>query len=459
MKRFTCTQDKRSSERTNKRSRKHSHGSKEDHCCQAKITCDYCHKDITYTARILCAVCVEFDLCVECFSAGVELRGHKYWHGYRLIEDLRFSFTTPDWSANEEQLLLEGLELYGIGNWYDVANYVSSKDVQECIVHYEQFYLSSASWPEANFDEVVDSRLELDLESKPCKRSKCVNTRSRRQRRAATQGKNKKTQEPMPSAVLSLSGYMPRRNEFETEWDDACEKKIIDIEFTDSDTELEVEFKMQLLETYNKRLEKRHNVRKFVVENKLHDQILQTQQKRTRTPREEKLYTEMKRFLQVMSVEDYNEFIKGLVKQQELEDRVKELQEYRAKGFTSLPVEQLEKAPSPKEKMVKVKKPSSPTRSPPRSSSSFIPQSPSASVAAPVMVPVTPPGSPSYSLRSKVEKPSMAEERVTRSRSSLVHTRKQEECLQKVIVEQYQRAYDPNVFLHSSENAFAVAVI
>lgn len=59
----------------------------------------------------MCAVCVEFDLCLECFSAGVELRGHKYWHSYRVIEPLNFSFFTSDWSANEEQLLLEGLEV------------------------------------------------------------------------------------------------------------------------------------------------------------------------------------------------------------------------------------------------------------------------------------------------------------------------------------------------------------
>ncbi len=29
--------------------------------------CDYCHKDLSSTLRIKCAVCKDFDLCLECF--------------------------------------------------------------------------------------------------------------------------------------------------------------------------------------------------------------------------------------------------------------------------------------------------------------------------------------------------------------------------------------------------------
>ena len=29
--------------------------------------CDYCGSDLTYTPRIRCAVCPDFDLCLECF--------------------------------------------------------------------------------------------------------------------------------------------------------------------------------------------------------------------------------------------------------------------------------------------------------------------------------------------------------------------------------------------------------
>jgi transcriptional adapter 2-alpha len=56
---------------------------------------------------------------------------------------------------------------------------------------------------------------------------------------------------------------MPKRNEFECEWDDDCEQKIMDIEFTDEDTPEEYEIKMRLLEVYNERISKRHAMRKY----------------------------------------------------------------------------------------------------------------------------------------------------------------------------------------------------
>eukprot|EP01127_Copromyxa_protea_P001912 TRINITY_DN11815_c0_g1_i1.p1 TRINITY_DN11815_c0_g1~~TRINITY_DN11815_c0_g1_i1.p1 ORF type:complete len:457 (-),score=75.18 TRINITY_DN11815_c0_g1_i1:40-1410(-) len=456
MKRIT-TQDQRS-EGPNKKAKYHAHGTGKE-CCQARVTCDYCHKDITHTSRILCAVCVEFDLCIECFSAGVELRGHKFWHGYRVVEDLNFCFLSPDWSATEEQLLLEGLELYGIGNWFDVANYVYSKDVSQCKEHYERFYMNQPSWPDANFEHVRDSRLEA---SKPCKKSKSTVRRQRVQM-------STKKHEPMPSAVFELSGYMPRRKEFEIEWDDACETKIMDIEFTDSDTDIEIELKLQMLEMYNRRLQKRHSIRELVVEKKLHDQVFQEQLEKSRTPQEEKVHREIKKFIQVMGVEEYNQFVKGLVRQQELEDRVRMLQQYRADGLTSLPVEETgsktpntpntpstSKAPVKPEKAPQAKKASNPLRS-----SNSAPRSPTVSLAAPVVASVTPPGSPDFSPRS-VER---RQERVTRSRA--LRTQEQRTSVSSYS-SQYPTQYPPqyveydptNVFAQNcAETIFAVSVI
>jgi hypothetical protein len=127
---------------------------------------------------------------VECFSAGVELRGHKYWHNFRVIEDLRFPFVAPDWTAHEEQLLIEGLEvglaillnspqLFGICNWPYVAEYVTTKDSEECRRHYEEYYLDSPNWPNITFDDVCDVRYRA-----PPKRSRCPQL-ARKQRRAA----------------------------------------------------------------------------------------------------------------------------------------------------------------------------------------------------------------------------------------------------------------------------------
>jgi hypothetical protein len=44
--------------------------------------CDKCSKDISGIVRIKCAVCPDFDLCVECFAAGAELQDHRSDHDY-----------------------------------------------------------------------------------------------------------------------------------------------------------------------------------------------------------------------------------------------------------------------------------------------------------------------------------------------------------------------------------------
>jgi hypothetical protein len=47
--------------------------------------CNYCRKDITECVRIKCSVCTDFDLCVECFSVGVEISPHKNNHEYQVM--------------------------------------------------------------------------------------------------------------------------------------------------------------------------------------------------------------------------------------------------------------------------------------------------------------------------------------------------------------------------------------
>jgi transcriptional adapter 2-alpha len=92
--------------------------------------CNYCHRNISNGVRIKCAVCMDFDLCVECFSVGVELGGHKNTHAYRVMDYLAFPLFEPHWGADEEILFLEAIDVFGIGNWQGVAEHVGEKDAQ-----------------------------------------------------------------------------------------------------------------------------------------------------------------------------------------------------------------------------------------------------------------------------------------------------------------------------------------
>ena len=52
---------------------------------RALYHCNYCNKDITGKIRIKCAICPDFDLCIECFSVGAEVTPHKSNHPYRVM--------------------------------------------------------------------------------------------------------------------------------------------------------------------------------------------------------------------------------------------------------------------------------------------------------------------------------------------------------------------------------------
>lgn len=72
------------------------------HCmlCRALYHCNYCQRDISDNIRIKCAVCADFDLCVECFSVGVEINGHSNDHSYKVMDNLCFPIFHPSWGVS-----------------------------------------------------------------------------------------------------------------------------------------------------------------------------------------------------------------------------------------------------------------------------------------------------------------------------------------------------------------------
>ena len=109
--------------------------------------CDYCSKDLSTSLRIKCAVCPDFDLCLECFSVGAEIKPHASDHAYRVVDNLSFPVYTLDWGADEELLLLEGVEFFGLGNWAKVAEH-GGKHADDCKAHYFAVYVETETFPQ-----------------------------------------------------------------------------------------------------------------------------------------------------------------------------------------------------------------------------------------------------------------------------------------------------------------------
>ena len=76
-----------------------------------------------------CIDAEHFDLCGECFASGVEIGDHTSDHSYTVTDNLGALqlLEGSDWGADEELLLLEGVEKCGLGNWVDALRRVERR--------------------------------------------------------------------------------------------------------------------------------------------------------------------------------------------------------------------------------------------------------------------------------------------------------------------------------------------
>ncbi|KAF9547166.1 Transcriptional adapter ada2 [Mortierella hygrophila] len=293
-----------------------------------KYHCDPCSRNITDTVRIRCAICSDFDLCVSCFCNGVELGKHKNWHDYRVMEQHSFPIFDTEWGADEELLLIEGAENFGIGNWQDIADHVGSKTRDECEAHYLQVYVNSDTWPLPD----MSKRFDMDPEAQAARKRQRLAMRVNRVPAPV------KAQKPMTSqpANHEIAGYMPGRLEFETEYENEAEQSVKDMLFSEEDAPEEVDLKLMVLEIYNAKLSKRLERRKFVFDRGFLEYKKNQAVEKKRSPKERELINSMRVFAQLQTPEDYDKFIEGLLKEMHLRERIAELQELRANGLTTL---------------------------------------------------------------------------------------------------------------------------
>ncbi|KMT08465.1 hypothetical protein BVRB_6g140200 isoform B [Beta vulgaris subsp. vulgaris] len=341
--------------------------------------CNYCNKDISGKVRIKCVVCPDFDLCIECFSVGAEVHPHKSNHPYRVMDNLSFPLMCPDWNTDEEILLLEGIEMYGLGNWAEVAEHVGTKSKSECIDHYNTIYMNSPCFPLPDLSHVVGkNREELLAMAKEQSDLKQVLTEDSMKEESAfsakvkieephkeapdsqsSQGVKKPTnstavqdgsngikvedshpdrsvgeKKPRTSAddgppVTDLCGYNPKRGEFETEYDNDAEQLLADMEFKETDTEAERELKLRVLRIYSRRLDERKRRKDFVLERNL---LYPDPFEKNLTPEEKEICQRYRVFMRFHSKDEHEELLRTVIEEHRIRKRILDLQEARAAG-------------------------------------------------------------------------------------------------------------------------------
>ncbi|OAY41153.1 transcriptional adapter ADA2b isoform X1 [Manihot esculenta] len=370
---------------------------------RALYHCNYCNKDITGKIRIKCVMCPDFDLCIECFSVGAEVTPHKSSHTYRVMDNLSFPLICPDWNADDEILLLEGIEMYGLGNWAEVAEHVGTKSKEMCIEHYTNIYMNSPFFPLPDMSHVVGknrkellamakghgedkkgtsmlgehtlkeespfspsrvkveemhkggpsgrliSNINADVESGFCSNSlNAAATAAIKEASKMARVKDVlsvvKVEDPQTDrsfkgkklnssgnegSLVEASGYNPKRQEFDPEYDNDAEQLLAEMEFKDTDTEDERELKLRVLRIYSKRLDERKRRKEFILERNL---LYPNHFEKDLSPEERALCRRYDVFMRFHSKEEHEDLLQTVISEHRTLKRIQELKEARAAG-------------------------------------------------------------------------------------------------------------------------------
>lgn len=353
--------------------------------------CLNCQKELTRNIRVTCVECLSpttqrplVELCIECFAVGIELGDHKRSHKYTVSDCLAYPVvresreyvqsiressiasataavvtqTTPqkdggaqqqpqqaaaaavallasDWTADEELLLLEGIEMFGMGNWKDIAEHVGTKAEKKCEAHYMGAYLSTSDLMPRFLDDPEELHHDANEEKKPAVAAAMAQSPPAPGAHL-TNGSTPLAPSPAKNPGSELAGYMPLRGDFDVEYDNEAELILADMEFADDDHPTERELKLKVIEIYNAKLDERERRKRFVIERGLLDYKRHQQSERRRPKDERELIAQMRPFARYQTPKEHEDFISGLITAMRLRKQILLLQEYRKNGVRSL---------------------------------------------------------------------------------------------------------------------------
>lgn len=296
-----------------------------------QVTCDGCGSDISNLVQIRCAECNEYELCVPCFSKGTCSGAHKPWHDYYVIEQNAYPIFEQDWGADEETMLIEGLEQYGIGAWQDIAEHIGSRTPEETAAHYQRVFLNSASYPIPDLTKKFNIPPEEFIEARKTRIEKY------RQQQSLMSPIKPKALASVPTCH-EIQGYMPGRLEFDVETENEAEMSVKDMVFDPEDTDLDVELKLAVLEIYNTRLTRRAERKRIMLAHALMEYKRLTNLDKKRSKEDRDLMMRLRAFVRLLPPKEFEEFTESLLAEQQYRRRIAELQEYRQNGIKSLTV-------------------------------------------------------------------------------------------------------------------------
>jgi transcriptional adapter 2-alpha len=297
--------------------------------------------------RINCDVCADYDLCVQCFTDAKASRDHDpATHAYRVIEQHSIPIYCEDWGADEELLLLEGAETYGLGSWADIADHIGGcRTKDEVRDHYISTYIESSKFPLPEHASPDDTEFidRISREDFQAQKKRRIEDRKEEIKNAPPAQPKQKPTASVPSCH-EVQGFMPGRLEFETEYFNEAEEAVQHMQFDPGDgavvlpleQQQELDLKMIIMEIYNERLTNRVERKKIIFEHKLLDYKTNQVKEKKRTKEEKDLVNRAKPFARMMRHDDYELFVHDVEYEHQLRQAIAQLQEWRSVQITEL---------------------------------------------------------------------------------------------------------------------------
>jgi transcriptional adapter 2-alpha len=263
-----------------------------------------------------------------------------------VIEQNSIPVYTEDWGADEELLLLEGAEKYGLGSWADISEHIGGyRGKDEVRDHYISTYVNSSRFPLPELADPRDTRL---FETIPKDEFQARKKRRIEERKEAAKSAPPATPKQKPTASVpschEVQGFMPGRLEFETEFANDAEEAVQHMQFepgdgidpTRGEMDEETTLKMTVFDIYNSRLMARMERKRIIFEHNLLEYKKNSLIDKKRTKEERELLNKAKPFARMMNHEDFESFTKDLALEQNLRSAIQQLQEWKTMGISDL---------------------------------------------------------------------------------------------------------------------------
>ena len=263
-----------------------------------------------------------------------------------MIEQNSIPIFDKDWGADEELLLLEGAERYGLGSWADISEHIGGyRSKEEVRDHYINTYVNSSHFPLPELADPQDTRLfeEIPKDQFQARKKARIEERKEAAKSAPPAAPKQKPTASVPSCH-EVQGFMPGRLEFETEFANDAEEAVQHMQFEPGDgvdpvtgnMDEETTLKMTVFDIYNSRLQARTERKRIIFEHNLLDYKKNTAMDKKRTKEERELHNKAKPFAKMMNHEDFEGFTKDIALEQNLRTAIQQLQEWKQMGVTDL---------------------------------------------------------------------------------------------------------------------------